>query len=142
MTIVKNFMEKPFFLKMDFGISYEVLLRHKYFWSINFWQGNFFYLVFFKLPRKCVLFPYLFERNIATSPFMIHLKYTFKVLCYLQLLNNTKFVRIVSLLVNFSNNISKEWGFCYKTAFYYLASPFFLQCYKPQENSFKILFDL
>ena len=27
-------------------------------------------------------------------------------------------------------------------AFYYLTSPFFLQCYKPQYNSFKIGFDL
>ena len=26
--------------------------------------------------------------------------------------------------------------------FFYLTSPFFLQCYKPSSNSFKIVFDL
>ena len=40
MTIVKNFMEKPSFFKMDFEGSYEVLLHHKYFWSTLFWQWN------------------------------------------------------------------------------------------------------
>ena len=39
MTIVKNLMEKrhPFFI-MDFEGFYEVLLRHKYFWSTHFRQ--------------------------------------------------------------------------------------------------------
>ena len=31
MTTVKNRMEKPSFFIMDFEVSYEVQLRHKYF---------------------------------------------------------------------------------------------------------------
>ena len=31
MTIVKNFMEKPYFFIIDFEGSYEALLPHKYF---------------------------------------------------------------------------------------------------------------
>ena len=37
MTTVKNRMEKPSFFIMDFKVSYEVLLRHKYFWFTYFW---------------------------------------------------------------------------------------------------------
>ena len=40
MDIVKNVMELPSSFKMDFEDSYEVLLRHKYFWSTYFWQWN------------------------------------------------------------------------------------------------------
>ena len=40
MTIVRNLMEKPSFFIMDSEGFYEALLRHKYFWSTNFWQWN------------------------------------------------------------------------------------------------------
>ena len=40
MTIVENSMENPSFFRMDFEGSYEVLLRHIYFWSTHFWQWN------------------------------------------------------------------------------------------------------
>ena len=46
------------------------------------------------------------------------------------------------LIVNYPILSAKNWGFCDGTAFSYLAWPFFLQCYKPQYNSFKIVFDL
>ena len=43
------------------------------------------------------------------------------------------------LIVNFT---SKEIRILHGTAFCYLTSPFCLQCFKPQHNSFKIVFDL
>ena len=36
MTILKNLVQKPFFLIMDFECSYEVLLRHKVLLPHNF----------------------------------------------------------------------------------------------------------
>ena len=36
MTNVKNLFLKPSFFKIDFDGSYEVLLRHKYFWFTYF----------------------------------------------------------------------------------------------------------
>ena len=36
----------------------------------------------------------------------------------------------------------KKREFCDRMSFCYLTSPFFLQCDKPQYNSFKIVFDL
>ena len=36
MTILKNLVEKPFFLIMDLECSYEVLLRHKVLLPHNF----------------------------------------------------------------------------------------------------------
>ena len=70
----------------------------------------------------------------------------FKVLCYLQILKNTKFVRIIlkSILQQLINPVlsSKKWEIWDGRAFCFLTSPFFLQCYKPQYNSFKVIFDL
>ena len=39
-TIVKNLMEKLSFFYSGFRGFYEVLLRHKHFWSTNFWRWN------------------------------------------------------------------------------------------------------
>ena len=39
-TFVKNLMKKPSFFIMDFEGSNEVLLPHKYFWSIYFLRWN------------------------------------------------------------------------------------------------------
>ena len=51
MRLVKNRMKKPFFFIMDFKGSYEVLLRHTYFWSTHFWQWN---DGFFKIFEICM----------------------------------------------------------------------------------------
>ena len=51
---------------MDFEGSYEVILRHKYFWSTCFWQWN-------SAPFKIFLKFFLNVRNIAISLLMIHL---------------------------------------------------------------------
>ena len=68
-----------------------------------------------------------------------------KVLCCLQFLKNTKFVRIVlNHFEQLFNPIlsAKKLEFCNGMTFCYLNSPFFLQCYKPQYDYFKIVFDL
>ena len=40
MATLKNLIEKAYFFKMVFEGSYEVLIRHKYFWSTYFLQWN------------------------------------------------------------------------------------------------------
>ena len=78
MTIVKNLMEKLSFFIIDFEGSYEVLLRHKHFWSTYFWQWNDGPFKIFEIFRK-MYFVSLFllnERNSATSLLMIRLKCT------------------------------------------------------------------
>ena len=68
MTIVKN-------LIMGFKGSYEVLLRHKYFWYTHFWQWNGGPSeIFWNLHGNafCSLI-FLKWRNIATSLLMLHL---------------------------------------------------------------------
>ena len=51
-------------------------------------------------------------------------------------LNRTKLL----LIVNLSNIISKSTeDFAMEQCFFYLTSPFFLQCYKSQQDFFKIV---
>ena len=51
-TIFRNLMERPSSIIMDFENSYEVILRHNYFWSTNFrqWNGNPFKIFSLKFP--------------------------------------------------------------------------------------------
>ena len=70
MTTVKNLMKKPPFFIMDFKSPYQVLQRHKYFWSANFWQwhdGPFNIFEICTEMRFIFLF-FLNERNIKTWP--------------------------------------------------------------------------
>ena len=78
MTIVENLMEKPSFFIMDFEGPYEVLLRHKYFWSTYFWQWNDGPFKIFEICRKTYFASLFFlnERNITISILMIHVKHT------------------------------------------------------------------
>ena len=88
MTIVKNLMEKPSFFIMDFEGSYEVLLRHKCFWSTHFWQWN---DGLFKISRNLhenvfCFFTFSKWKKHTTSLLVIHLKCT--VLHYANLNSN------------------------------------------------------
>ena len=79
MTIVKNLMDKASLFMMNFKSSYyKALLRHKYFWSKNFWQWNWSpFKVFWNLHGNAFCFLcFLNERNITNSFLMIHLKST------------------------------------------------------------------
>ena len=75
--IVKYYLKNPSLFMMNFKSSYyKVLLRHKYFWSKNFWQWNWSpFKVFWNLHGNAFCFLcFLNERNITNSFLMIHLK--------------------------------------------------------------------
>ena len=65
-----------------------------------------------------------------------------KVLCYLQFLKNKICSNCTKSLIVNPILSAKKWEFCDGMVSCYLTSPFFLQCYKPQYNSFKTVFDL
>ena len=71
MTIVKN-------LIMNLEDSHEVLLRHKYFWSIYFWQWNGGPFIFLKNLHGNAFCFFIFsnETNMRISLLMLHWKCT------------------------------------------------------------------
>ena len=79
MTVVKYLMAKPSFFIMDFEVSYEVLLRQKYFILDlhTFDNETTALLKCFEISTEMQFVLFLLnERNITTSLLIIHLKCT------------------------------------------------------------------
>ena len=118
LAFAKNLMELLSFFEMDFEGSYEVLLRHKYFWSAYFWQWNdchFFFVVVVEIFTEMhfVSLSFLNKRNITTSLWWNISKCT---LVHCASLNsgskNKLYLRTVEYVVSFFS-ISYQ-GFCQK----------------------------
>ena len=100
----QNLMAKPSFFIVEFEGSYEVLLRHKYFWSTYFDNETTALLKFFEISTEMhfVSIFFLQKRNITTSLLMIHLKCT--VVDYVNLNSssiNRPYLKAVKYIISF-----------------------------------------
>ena len=74
--LLSQIFKKPLFFIMDFESPYEILQRHKYFWSKNLWQSKDGPFKNFCAEMRFVSLFSLNEKTITNLLWMIHLTCT------------------------------------------------------------------